>query len=235
MDKNGTAWPSRHSLAQDCHIAESTVSGSIDRLLNLGLLTVERAGRNARRQTNRYRIPGWPDWKKDVSENEPPDAPAVSENRTARVRKSDGPCPKIGHKLEPRTRPKKKTQKYSCSKSEIETIYRTYPRKVGKKKAMLAIEKALREIAKRDGMVDAADWLLARVKEFAASPAGQAGAYTPHPTTWMNHGRYDDDPKEWSRSDDGKAVRTGARKPPTTWSERHPGEYASDPGEATRF
>ena len=74
-------------------------------------------------------------------------------------------------------------------------IYAAYPRKVGKAAALRAIERAIKRIPK----TDAAEWLMARTKEFAASPAGKKGIYTPHPATWFNQGRYDDDPREWRR------------------------------------
>lgn len=99
----------------------------------------------------------------------------------------------------------------ACSKDRIEEIYQTYPRRVGRKKALIAIEKAVQEIAKREGTANAGAWLLGRVKEFAASPAGQAGTFTPHPATWMNQGRYDDDPAEWSRKDDRDKPKAGGR------------------------
>ena len=76
-----------------------------------------------------------------------------------------------------------------------EDIYQAYPRKAGKKSALRAIERALADV-KRD---DAAEWLLERVRAFAASPAGKAGEFTPHPATWFNAGRYDDDDAEWNR------------------------------------
>ncbi len=91
----------------------------------------------------------------------------------------------------------KEIYKEKFSKEKIEEIYKTYPRKVGKAKALTAIEKALTKI-KED---NPAEWLLNRVKEYANSPAGNNGKYTPHPATWFNQGRYYDDQSEWSMSD----------------------------------
>lgn len=75
-----------------------------------------------------------------------------------------------------------------------ETIYAEYPRKVGRQAALKAIRRAMRD--------HDPEWLLARVRLFAASPDGQAGQYTPHPATWFNAGRYDDDDREWFRRGD---------------------------------
>jgi len=59
-------------------------------------------------------------------------------------------------------------------------------------KAILAIQKQKASTAD-----DAADFLYSQVVKFAASPAGNKGEYTPHCATWMNAGRYFDDPTEW--------------------------------------
>ena len=98
----------------------------------------------------------------------------------------------------------------STSLSLAQKIYEAYPRHVGKAKALPAIEKAIEVITERGfGWMkrDAAAWLLERVQKFADSPAGKHGTFTPHPTTWMNGGRYDDDDAEWQRTDDMPAGR----------------------------
>jgi hypothetical protein len=44
---------------------------------------------------------------------------------------------------------------------------------------------------------EAIAYLEGRAKAFAESFAGQRGALTPYPATWMNRGGYMDDPGEW--------------------------------------
>jgi hypothetical protein len=83
--------------------------------------------------------------------------------------------------------------------ADVEAIYQAYPRHVGKDAAFKAIGKALSRI-KLNGSEDAVIWLLLRVKEYARSPAGQQGQYTPHPSTWFNQGRYYDNDLEWTRT-----------------------------------
>ena len=84
----------------------------------------------------------------------------------------------------------------------LEEIYHAYPRHVGKEAALKSIRKALVRIAPRD-----AEWLMDRVKAYAESRRGQDEQFTPHPGTWFNEGRYDDDalkPKakqEWVLAD----------------------------------
>ena len=84
--------------------------------------------------------------------------------------------------------------------SVIDAILAAYPRKVKMELARGELAGALHRIAlKSSPPSDPAAWLLAKVREFAASPAGQAGAFTPHFANWLENGQYDDDPAEWHR------------------------------------
>ncbi len=97
------------------------------------------------------------------------------------------------------TSTKRKHTKDIAQVSEV--IYQAYPRKVGKRAAIPAIGRAITRIGNdTESQLEkhkSPAWLLAKVKKYAASPAGQAGKFTPHPATWFNEGRYDDDEKEW--------------------------------------
>lgn len=76
-------------------------------------------------------------------------------------------------------------------------IYAAYPRKVGRDKAFKAIDKALHRSA-----LSAVE-MLARVQAFATAAETWADSdreFIPHPATWFNQGRYDDDPREWQRA-----------------------------------
>jgi len=100
------------------------------------------------------------------------------------------------------------SQRRHWSAEDAERVYQAYPRKIGKQKALKAITKALSAIAARNGSVDAVAWMVERVQRFARSAKGQAGEFCPHPATWFNEGRYDDDPAEWQRHSS-----TGRREP----------------------
>ena len=91
----------------------------------------------------------------------------------------------------------KPRQAYTAS---FERWYSHYPRKAAKQKAAAAFGRVLPKIASARGSTrDAAlDWLCEVTDLFAASPKG-TGIYVPHPGTWLNEGRYDDDPAEWNR------------------------------------
>lgn len=81
---------------------------------------------------------------------------------------------------------------------ELQAIYEAYPRHVGKIAAIRAIQKALVRIDHPT--------LLDRVQRYAEKVRkdGTDKQYIPHPATWMNEGRYEDEeiskPKrEWVR------------------------------------
>ncbi len=82
-----------------------------------------------------------------------------------------------------------------------ETIYQEYPRKVAKKPGLAAIIKAMKS--------NAPEMLLEKVKEFASASKGKESRFIPHPATWFNEERFDDDPAEW------RQPAAGNQKPPT--------------------
>ncbi len=74
-------------------------------------------------------------------------------------------------------------------KESVDAIYAAYPLKVGKPKALVAIRGAI-------ARGTSADALLAKTKEFSAA-RGDDLRYCPHPSTWFNQDRFNDDPKTW--------------------------------------
>jgi uncharacterized protein YdaU (DUF1376 family) len=94
---------------------------------------------------------------------------------------------------------------------EAEEIYSIYPRKVGKSDALKAIRKAIARELKNHPQ--AAEYLKSRTLQFAKSDAGNRGEFTPHPSTWFNGSRYNDDEREWQRAD-AKPIRSG---PDDSW------------------
>jgi len=71
----------------------------------------------------------------------------------------------------------------------FESFYKVYPRHVGRQAAEKAFAKALR--------VAPAERIVAGAKRFAADPnlpPKEDARFIPHPSTWLNEGRWDDDP-----------------------------------------
>lgn len=93
-------------------------------------------------------------------------------------------------------------------------VYDVYPRHEGKAVALKAITKQIRKLSVQgwveypdrygqitrqhlENEVQAAAFLQESAQEFARSPAGHAGKYVPHPSTWFNEERFTDDRQEW--------------------------------------
>jgi len=84
-------------------------------------------------------------------------------------------------------------EKEKANEDAGEAIYSAYPRKVAPADALKAIAKA---IAKGKAPAH----LLERTAAYAAATAlwtEDELRFIPHPATWFNGGRYDDDPKTW--------------------------------------
>src|SRR5690606_13726732 len=78
--------------------------------------------------------------------------------------------------------------------AQVEEIYKAYPRKVGKQAALTAIRAAVNRGA-------TPEYLLEATTEYARSREGKEQSFTPHPATWYQQGRYDDDRADWWRDE----------------------------------
>lgn len=74
--------------------------------------------------------------------------------------------------------------------AEVEALYLIYPRKVKKKAAFRAIEKALKEVPFSQ-LVEA----VTAYREVCNRCSKRE--FIPYPATWFNSGQWDDDPVEW--------------------------------------
>jgi hypothetical protein len=83
-------------------------------------------------------------------------------------------------------------------------LYRLYPRHVGPRVAKAAIERAIRRV-QQNGVVDPIQWLKDRVNAYAEAARTMDRQYIPHPSTWFNQDRFDDDPEEWGVSSVAKS------------------------------
>jgi hypothetical protein len=92
------------------------------------------------------------------------------------------------------------------SRSKEEEIYLVYPRHEGKPSALRAIHNAL-----CNGSTF--EFLLERTQAYAATRAPR-DKFTPLPATWFNDQRFNDDPSEWSRKDNGSKSKQRAPSGP---------------------
>ncbi len=84
---------------------------------------------------------------------------------------------------------------HSAREALVDSIYAAYPRKVARPEALKAIARALKAIA--------GPTLLERTQAFASAAAlwgDDDRKFIPHPATWFNQARYDDDPETWKRT-----------------------------------
>jgi hypothetical protein len=86
------------------------------------------------------------------------------------------------------------------SDSEIDAIWAAYPRKVGKPAAIPKIRAAINEVG--------FDSLLLIVNQYAETRIGEPEKFTPHPATWFNQKRYNDDPSTWANGNFGAPTKT---------------------------
>lgn len=96
-----------------------------------------------------------------------------------------------------------KTKKASLSKynaqDEFDEFWKAYPRRTAKLAAQKAFASAIKRGADPNAMTAAA-------RSFAESP-DRDPQFTPHPATWLNQGRYDDQPQEQHNGRTGKPER----------------------------
>ena len=81
------------------------------------------------------------------------------------------------------------------------------PNKVGKEAAHKAFVAAVKLLAKLGPAEDARTHIIGRMAAYAKSPKAN-GEFRPNPATWLNQGRYDDDPTEWQRTAKDPAIET---------------------------
>jgi hypothetical protein len=81
---------------------------------------------------------------------------------------------------------------------DFEMWFASYPRRVAKAAAFKAWQKVIPWLAmdRECTREQAREIIIKATHEFARSSVGQ-GQFCPHPATWLNEGRYDDDPREW--------------------------------------
>ena len=89
-------------------------------------------------------------------------------------------------------------------KAQAEFIYQQYPRRVAKPRAIPAIKKAIKAIGYAS--------LAVVVSQYRKATEGADLQYIPHPATWFNQERYNDDPKTWTRGENGKDLFSGIRQ-----------------------
>jgi DNA-binding transcriptional MocR family regulator len=166
-----TAWPSVNRLAAEARLDRRNVIRSLQRLSDSGYLEIERGGIG---KSNQYR-PTFKTGDTDATS----DADATQPVAPTPLDLVAPTSPELTHKNLPKNLPSKS--------SRFADFWTAYPRKVGdKRKAEKSWDKQ-----KLDRI---ADQIIANVADRASrDPQWQDSTYIPHPTTYLNQQRWNDD------------------------------------------
>lgn len=119
------------------------------------------------------------------------------------VRETGGPSNGNSHKT-------RNSHKYTAA---FERWYALYPRKEAKGEAAKAFGRALKalvDLGMHGDFEQTLDWLCNVTVAFATSGKAKT-LFVPHPATWLNQARYDDDQSTWNQEPkDDKSKRFGA-------------------------
>lgn len=195
-DGDGGAWPSIETLSKYANVDRRSIQRAISNLVAMGELEVIPQGGGNRetrddRRPNLYRIHLTPreDGVTPVSPRSIDGVTSVTERGDAGVAngvtsvtpRGDAHAALTVH--EPSTEPPSKDS--APVRDLFDTFWETYPRKAGKVDARKAWAKAIRTADPRDIILGA--------MRYATDP-NRSPAYTAHPATWLNAGRWEDDP-----------------------------------------
>lgn len=178
--KQGRAWPGVDSMAKVCRISRRGVIDAIKALEDRGMVGVRRQ----EGERNVYILTRRSSW----------DIYTLLTDRSSFCTGAESGTGGVQNKERKSVQSKKDK---GTTSAEIEVIaigiYDAYPKKVGRPAAIKAIQRALSVVE--------ADMLLELTSAYAKSVEGADPQFIPHPATWFNQERYNDDPKTWPRSD----------------------------------
>jgi hypothetical protein len=188
-DGDGGAWPSIETLARYANVSERSVQRALAKLVDLGEIEVMlQAGGNqqtrADQRPNLYRILVSPNGVTSASPREGNGVTSVTQRGD--IHDANGVTPTSPEpSLEPSIEPPIDIDHHRFATAHFNTFWNIYPRKVGKVAALAAFRKACQQV---DPLV-----IHAAAARFRDDP-NRLDEFTPHPTTWLNQGRWDDDP-----------------------------------------
>lgn len=184
-DERNSCYPGQELLASRAGVSDRTVRRALDELEHIGLIRRERR-KDARgfRTSDRYFL--------HVTKNQPDKLSGSESYRTSTTELPDIDDRVTGHPC-PSNYPEELPEEQSSSSAVAadglflwEDFWEAYPRKVGKQSALKAWRKAAKTTTPAN--------LLAGAIRFAKDPNLPEKQFIPHPATWLNAGRWDDEP-----------------------------------------
>lgn len=172
-DDGTEAWPSQATIATKASVSIRTVQRCVNSLVRLGYVRMEKhKGGSATcredRRPHRYTI-NLGRLRGDIV--------------TGRQEEQDGATltPVTGQQQRPKNHPVEPP----LTTQSFDVFWKIYPRKVGKIVAKAAFEKAVNVATPQE--------IIAGAERFASDP-NRVDEFTPHPSTWLNQGRWGDEP-----------------------------------------
>lgn len=95
-----------------------------------------------------------------------------------------------------------RTKRKPMPPGALERLWNLFPRKVGKAKALVLLERVIRDYAEEwelDGLDDAVEVMRERIDAMAKHYRTTEAKFIPHPATWLGQGRYLDPMPEETR------------------------------------
>ena len=190
-DPDGQCYPGQARIAELAGISARNVRRALEALKTAGLVEFDR-----KRSGNHYTLlPATPE---DTGQNCPLTMGGSGQNRPVTPDKIVR-----SHRTKSSYRTRSIEQDPQTSAQHFDAWWQQYPRRVAKIAAEKAYRLSLAAVCKnkRLDQAGAVAFLQSRVRTFAASDKGRGDPqYIPHPATWLNQGRYDDEDQAWTAS-----------------------------------
>lgn len=100
--------------------------------------------------------------------------------------------------------PKKRAKETPPDDPDFAAFWAAYPKRAGKGDAREAFAKAVKLLRGR-GQAEPGAMLIQRAKAFGDAQQGADPKFIPHPASWLNKERWDDDPQTWAASRGGSS------------------------------
>ena len=163
-DENGICWPSNGRLCDDTGMSKNTLLAGLRGLAELGIVEIIKRSEDGYTLPNKYRL--------QIERGG-----SNFERGVVRHLNGGGSNSEPKPIIEPITKD---------SIVGFEKFWLACPRRIGKEAARKAYEKARKTTSDSE--------LLEGIRRYAATRAGQDEQYTVHPATWLNQGRWADEP-----------------------------------------
>ena len=182
-DETGSCFPSQDALAERACCSTRTVRRVLDLFEEVGILSRSYRYIEGERSSNRYVLTS--DYRTDWPVDD------YRTNRAELEAKSDTPgghpCPTNHQNHQEPPVPPIVPQQIS---NAFQAFWSTYPKKAGKIAAEKAFEKAVKTVGNPTPILEGAR----RLRDDPNLPTGAEARFIPHPATWLNQGRWEDDP-----------------------------------------